>query len=169
MKILILGTTSSLSREFSEYLKKKKILHALKGLNEFLNLDEKKIEKFDIIINFCVHKNYLNKIYNKKYDLDLKIVNKISKLKVKFVMLSSSKVYSPGVNLLENSRKKPDSNYGKNKLISEKNIIKYIKNHLIFRLSNIITKKNNKSKTSVTNTFFDIVRSNLRKKKNNFS
>ena len=99
MKILILGRTSSLSTEFSEYLKKKKILHALKGLNEFLNLDEKKIEKFDIIINFCVHKNYLNKIYNKKYDLDLKIVKKISKLKVKFVMFSSAKVYSSSVNL----------------------------------------------------------------------
>jgi len=165
MKILILGMTSSLSVEFSKYLKKKKILHTLKGLNKFLDLDEKKIEKFDIIINFCIHKNYLNKIYNKKYDLDLKIAKKISKLKIKFVMLSSAKVYSSGANLIENSRKKPDTNYGKNKLISEKNIIKYIKNHLILRLSNIITNKNNKSKTSVTNTFFDIVRNNLRKKK----
>ena len=165
MKILILGRTSSLSIEFSEYLKKNKISHTVKGLNEFLNLDKKKIEKFDILINFCVHKNYLDKIYNKKYDLDLKIIKKISKLKVKFVMLSTSKIYSSGINLLESSRTKPNSNYGKNKLKTEKNVTKYIKNYLIFRLSNIITKKNNKSKKSVTNTFFDIVRNNLRKKK----
>ena len=165
MKILILGSTSSLSNEFSKYLKKEKITHTVKGLNEFLDLNKKKIEKFDILINFCVHKNYVNQTYDKKYDLDLKIIKKINKLKIKFIMLSSSKVYTSGINLLESSITKPSSSYGKNKLITEHNVTRYIKNYLIFRLSNIITKKNNKSKSSVTNTFFDIVRSNLRKNK----
>ena len=80
-------------------------------------------------------------------------------------MLSSAKVYSADVNLLENSQKKPESNYGKNKLVTEKNISKSIKNFLIFRLSNIISPKIIKSKTSVTNTFFDIVRANFKQRK----
>ena len=165
MKILILGRTSSLSREFSKYLKNKKIFHNTISLNAFLKWDKKKIEKFESLINFCVHKSYLHNTYNKKYDLDLKIIKKISKLKIKFVTLSSLKVYSPSANLLENSRKKPDTNYGKNKLISEKNITKHVKDYLIFRLSNIITQKNKKLKTSATNTFFDIIRANLKNKK----
>jgi len=165
MKILILGRTSFLSREFFKFLKKKKISYSVKSLSSFLALDKKKIEKFNFLINFCVHKNYLHMSYNKKYDLDLKIINKIRDIKIKFVMLSSAKVYSADVNLLENSQKKPESNYGKNKLVTEKNISKSIKNFLIFRLSNIISPKIIKSKTSVTNTFFDIVRANFKQRK----
>ena len=166
MKILILGKTSSLSIEFSKYLKKKRIFYKAENLNIFLKLKLKKINEFDIIINFCIHKNYINKSYDKKYDLDFKIIKKISKLKtIKFVMISSSKVYSSGSNLLESSKKKPVSIYGKNKLKTEKKIIKNFKNHLIFRLSNIISRKINKSKTSVTKTFFDMVRNNLKRKK----
>jgi len=166
MKILILGKTSSLSREFSKYLKKFNFFYKVESLNKFLNLELTKINKFDIIINFCIHRNYLNKSYDKKYDLDLKIIEKISKSKtIKFVMISSSKVYSSGSNLFETSKKKPTSIYGKNKLVTEKKIIKNFKNHLIFRLSNIIPGKFNKPKTSVTKTFFDIVRNNLKRKK----
>ena len=80
-------------------------------------------------------------------------------------MLSSSKVYTHGSHLSENLKLKPITNYGKNKLKTEKNVIKHIENYLIFKLINFITKKNNKSKTSVTNTFFDQVRTNLKKKK----
>ena len=58
MKILILGRTSSLSREFSKYLKNKKIFHNTISLNAFLKWDKKKIEKFESLINFCVHKSY---------------------------------------------------------------------------------------------------------------
>tara|TARA_S200000501_G_scaffold365879_1_gene399908 strand:- start:1861 stop:2397 length:537 start_codon:yes stop_codon:yes gene_type:complete len=84
-------------------------------------------------------------------------------------MLSSSKVYHPKEKISENSKKSPFTTYGKNKLITEKKVTKLIKNYLILRLSNIITRKKLKSKNSVTNTFFDIVRNNLMKKKIVFS
>lgn len=169
MKILILGRTSSLSKEFALYLKKKNILHKVESLDKFLKLDKKKIESFNCVINFCIHKTYLVKTYDKKYDLDFKVIEKIKNLKIKFIMLSSSKVYHLKEKISENSKKSPFTTYGKNKLITEKKVTKLIKNYLILRLSNIITRKKLKSKNSVTNTFFDIVRNNLMKKKIVFS
>lgn len=168
MKILIVGKTSSLSREFSQYLNKKKnSTYKVVRFKEFLKYSLERIKKFDFIINFCIHKNYLKNKYKKKYDLDLKILKKISNLNnTKFVMISSSKVYFPGFNLKETSKTKPKNNYGKNKLITENEISKKFKNHLILRLSNIICKNKKKINSSfVTKTFFDIVRSNLVKKK----
>ena len=55
--------------------------------------------------------------------------NKLKNIKSKLIMFSTSKIYGPGLNLKENSKKKPIDRYGKNKLISESKVYKLKKNY----------------------------------------
>ena len=57
------------------------------------------------------------------------------------IVFSTSRIYGPGYNLRENSKKKPIDRYGKNKLITEGKIYKLKKELLIF-ISNVVGKEN---------------------------
>ena len=82
-------------------------------------------------------------------------------IKTKLIIFSTGKIYRPGNNIKENSKKKPSGHYGKNKLITENKILKIRKNVLILRLSNIVGKKNINNYRKITNLFFDDIRKNL--------
>ena len=164
-KIILIGRNSFLSQNFSFFLRKKKIKFHKVSYGTFIKLSHKKLKNYKIILNFSINKDFVKKKYALKNDLDLKIANKIKDANIRFVVFSTSKVYKSAPSLKETSLQKPSTIYGKNKLKSENNLKKMLSNYVILRTSNIIGRKLRKSKRSVTNTFFDIVRSNLKKNK----
>ena len=154
MKLLLIGKNSFISQNILFYLKNKVFIKNI-SYEEFKNINLKEIENFDYICNCSITKNYSSKKYNKKFDNDLILANRIKGLNVKYIFLSSRKIYHPGKNLDENSKKKPDNNYSKNKLISEKKLNLTLKKKLIIlRISNLIGKLDNiKKKRKISNTF----------------
>mgnify|MGYP001216536696 CR=1 FL=1 len=162
LNILIVGKNSFLSKNLFKFLKKKINVKKI-GFIEFLKLKKIKLLKYDVVINCAINKLYYKKKYSEKNDIDLICGKKLSNLNQKLIIFSTSKVYGPGSNLKENSKKKPIDNYGKNKLITERKIQKVKKELLIFRLSNIVGETNNLTSRKVTNLFFDDIRKNLRK------
>ena len=77
-------------------------------------------------------------------------------MNISMIMLSSRKVYKTGVNLKETSILKPECNYSKNKLRTEKALIKILKNRaLILRISNVIG-YNRKKHNKLHKVFIDI-------------
>lgn len=164
-KIILIGRNSFLSQNFSVFLKKKKIRFFIISYNNFMKLSHKRLKNYETILNFSINKDFVQKKYALKNDLDLKIAKKIKDVNVRLVVFSTSKVYKSASNIKETSLKNPLTNYGKNKLKSESSLKKILSNYVILRISNIIGRKLRKNKRSVTNTFFDIVRLNLKKKK----
>ena len=90
--IILIGKKSFLGHYIKKNLKKKiGILHL--NLKEFKKLNDKKIEKYDYICNCSISKKYQNYKYKLENDVDIKIINKIKNLKIKYIFLSSRKVY----------------------------------------------------------------------------
>jgi nucleoside-diphosphate-sugar epimerase len=164
LNILIIGKNSFLGTNLLKYLKKKKVKFKVVDLNKFVLLKEKHFSKFNFVINFSINKSYFYKKYNIKKDFDLIVAKKLLKTNIKQIILSTGKIYGPGLSLKENSKKRPISVYDKNKLITEKKILKIRKNVVIFRLSNIVGRKNLSAKRKVTHLFFDDIRKNLKKR-----
>ena len=164
-KIILVGRKSFLSQNFSFFLKEKKIKFLRISLNNFIKLNQNKLKNYQTILNFSINKDFVKKKYAINNDLDLKIAKKIKETNIRFIVFSTSKVYKSATSLKETSLKRPLTNYGKNKLKSENGIKKILTNYVILRTSNIIGRKLRKNKRSVTNTFFDTVRSNAKKNK----
>ena len=80
---------------FGHYIKnlnnKLDILHL--DLQEFQKLDDEKLEKYNHICNCSITKKYQNNRYKSENDIDIKITNKIKKLKIEYIFLSLRKVY----------------------------------------------------------------------------
>lgn len=151
-KILIIGKNSFIGSNLYNILKNKLSIKLI-TYEEFK--DAKKISKFDYICNCSLTKNYQKKKYSIKHDLDYQIAKSINKEKVKYIFLGSRKIYKPQFNIKENGKILTVSNYSKNKLLSEINLKKILKNKLlILRISNIIGLKS-KSKRNRNTTFFD--------------
>jgi len=81
------------------------------------------------------------------------------------IFFTTRKIYKLGDNLNESSRLKPNCNYSKNKLRTEKKLLKSLKNRiLVLRISNLIgiNKSNNNNKkihkTFIDSFFFNIQR-----------
>jgi len=121
------------------------------------------INNFDYIINCTSNQSYVENKYLKKNDYDLTIANKIKNLNIKMIMLSSRKVYKNGANLKESSFLKPKNNYSKNKLKTEKALLKILKEKiLILRISNVIG-LNNKKYNKLHKVFIDVFFENIKK------
>ena len=160
-KILIIGKRGFIGNNLSKYLKRYfNVSH--KSFNE-LKQFKLNIKKFDFVINTSINKNYIKKKYNHKFDNDLKISNFIDNSKTIYIFLSTRKVYKHKANIKENSQLLPISNYAKNKLITEKKLIKKFKrnNLVILRISNVIGDKSKIKK--IHNTFIDIFFQNIKK------
>ena len=158
-KILIIGKRGFLGRSLFKYLRKKYRV-SFKGFDQIKKMRE--IKNFNFIINASINKNYIKKAYQEKFDNDLKISSIIDK-KIKYVFISTRKIYEPKVNIKENSKIKPVDFYAKNKLVSEKKLSKRLnKNLIILRVSNIIGEKKNLSK-NLHYTFIDHFISNVKK------
>lgn len=162
-KILIIGRKSFISFNLAKDLKNTFVLKIL-SLENFFQLDDKKLLGFDYIINCTLNKNYVNRKYQASNDFDLKIIDKIKNFNIRYIFLSTRKVYKLGNNLKESSKTQPQCNYSKNKLITEKKLIKLLKKKiLILRISNIIGAAKDNNNRKVHNTFIYQFFSNIKK------
>tara|TARA_B100001057_G_scaffold87113_1_gene83043 strand:+ start:949 stop:1740 length:792 start_codon:yes stop_codon:yes gene_type:complete len=136
MKILVIGKRSIIANSFySKY--KKKIKITLISFNNAKKLSINKINKFDWILNCAFKKN----IHNLKNNPDLIILKKIKNESLKYIMMSTSKVYASKKFkiFIEKEKCIPNSQYGKIRLNTEKKLINSLKNRLlILRLSNVL-------------------------------
>ena len=155
-KLLLIGKKSFISKLLYKFLKKKIKIRKL-SYEDFLKCDNTFLKQFTHICNCAIKKKYQKNRYSLNNDIDVKIVERIKNIKVKYIFLSSRKVYLPQNDIKEKSKLKPECNYSKNKLITEKKIKKILPNkYLILRISNIIGKKNTKSSSrKVSITFID--------------
>ena len=155
-KLLIIGKNSFIGNSLNNHLKKnfKVKLISYETLKMMKNFE---LNKFSHILNCSINKNYVKKKYNQNVDIDYNIAKKIKKKNTIFILLSSRKVYFPRANIKETDKLKPISNYGINKIITERKIYKILKNKLlILRISNLIGLKTKLNKRRVHYTFLDI-------------
>lgn len=160
IRILIIGKRGFIGNNLYKYLKKSySVTHkSYRDLAKF----KSNINNYNFVINTSINGNYINKRYNVKFDNDIKISNFIDKGKTIFIFLSTRKVYKPRSNLKENSKLAPKTNYAKNKLITEKKLVKkFSKDIIILRISNIIGDKSKIKR--LHNTFVDIFFQNVKK------
>ena len=153
-KILLIGKRGFLGNYLNRFLRKKFDTKFI-SFKEINNL-KKNLVNYDYVINTSINKKYINNKYEKKYDNDLKISNLLNPKKNTFIFISSRKVYKSKENIKENDKLKPQSNYSKNKLITE-NFLKnkFKSNILILRISNIIGYKL-EIKRKLHKTFVDL-------------
>ena len=159
-KILVIGKRGFIGNNLAKYLKQ---TYSLKHIRyKDLKKHKSQLNSFDFIINTSTNKNYIKKKYNEKFDNDLKIANLITNKKIIYIFLSTRKVYPSKINLYENNKLSPKSNYSRNKIITEKKLPKIIeKNLTILRVSNIIGERNLTKK--IHHTFVDIFFENIKK------
>ena len=171
IRIILVGKRSFIASYINKYLKNKISIHHV-SLEKFLNMKNESIKKFNFLCNCAVNQKYQSNKYLLKNDFDLKIIKKIIKINIKYIFLSSRKIYKNGKNLFENNKKAPIENYEINKLITENFIKQTIpKNYIIMRLSNIIAPPiKNKRKVTINfiDNFFDYFSSNKIIKYNNY-
>jgi len=153
-KILIIGKKSFIGSNLKNYLSK---FFDVKSISYDDIKNKKKIFFSSFyIINTSIHKNYINKKYDKNFDLDRNIVTKLGKKKFLYYFLNSRKIYLPKINISESSKLKPNDNYSKNKLITEKYLKKKLGNQLVsLRVSNVIGKRKFKKNRNNHHLFLD--------------
>ena len=152
-KILIIGKRGFIGKNLNKFLKTKNNVKLI-SFKEALNF--KQIDKYNFVINSSINRDYIKKKYNKNFDNDLKIAERVNNKKAIYVFLSSRKVYKTKANVNEKSKLSPKSNYAKNKTMTEKILYEKFKNNLIIlRISNIIGDKSKFSK-NLHKTFVDI-------------
>ena len=159
-RILIIGKRGFIGNNLYKYLKK---FYKVKQISfkEFVKF-KPEINYYNHIINTSINKNYINNKYNEKFDNDLKISKLINNKETIYSFISTRKVYPSKANLRENSQLLPKTNYSKNKLITEKKLIKKFKDNLvILRVSNIIGDRSLTKK--IHQTFIDIFFENIEK------
>ena len=154
-KILIIGKKSFLGSNLKIYLSKfyKTESHSYEKI---ILKDIKFLNNYSHIINTTIHKKYVNKKYDVKYDLDRKFLKRFNKINFYYIYLNSRKIYLPKENINENSTILPNDNYSKNKFITEKYLKKKCKQKLIsLRISNVIGKRIFKNLRNNHKLFFD--------------
>ena len=163
-KIIIVGKNSFIGFNLFKNLKKKFNIK-IYDYQKFLNINQKFLLDVNYVINCSSNRQYVNKKYYEKHDFDFQISKKIKDLNCKMIFLTSRKIYKIGDNLNETSKLKPNCNYSKNKLHTEKKLMKNLKNRiLILRISNLIgiNKPRNNStklhKTFIDSFFFNVQR-----------
>lgn len=152
-QVLIIGKKSFVGSAIYNFIKNK-IKAKLISYDDIKNT---KINKYTHIINASINKKYFLNKYNKFNDLDLKIAKKIMYTDIKYIFFSTRKVYKKKFNIFEYDNLDPRCNYSRNKLKTEKELLKMLgSNVLILRISNILgLKKDKKNKRIVHSLFLD--------------
>ena len=152
-KVLIIGKRGFIGKSLHKFLKHK---YKVKFMSFKNAINYKLINEYNFVINTSINKDYIAKKYNKNFDNDLKLANKLNSKKTVFIFLSSRKVYKAKPNIKETGKLSPKSNYSKNKLITEKLLSNRLQSNLtILRISNVIGEKFKFSK-NLHKTFIDI-------------
>ena len=156
-KIIIIGKNGFIGFNLIKLLKKNFDIKSYDYL-KFLNVNPELLSDVSYVINCSSNKQYVKKKYSEKNDFDFQISKKIKDLKCKMIFLTSRKIYRSGDNLNESSKLKPNCNYSKNKLKTEKKLLKNLKNRiLILRISNLIGVNNSRiSNKKIHKTFIDV-------------
>lgn len=154
-KILIIGKKSFLGSNLYIHLSKKFDV----DIYPFEKIMLKKLcffNKYSHVINTSIHPKYIFEKYDKKFDLDLKFILKFKLVSFFYFFLNSRKIYLPKNMITEKSKLKPNSNYAKNKIITEKTLKKKIKKKLIsLRISNVLGNRLFKNSRINHKIFFD--------------
>jgi len=154
-KLIIIGKKSFIGSNLYELINDKKNILLL-SLNQFLELKKSKISKYAYLCDCTDEKIKLKKVNKKLSKNEKKIINKIKDIDIKYIFLSSRKIYFPKYNIRERDKIKPIDTYSKNKLITEKILYKSIKDRLlILRISNVIGLKKFNKYRKIHHTFFD--------------
>ena len=154
IKLLIIGKNSFIATNLYNFLKKRIIVKKI-SFEEFKKKNNEFLQSFSHICNCAITKEYATKKYKKKNDIDKSILIRIKKFNIKYIFLSSRKVYKPKMNIKENSTLIASNNYSKNKIITEKYLKTNFKNkYLILRISNLIGRYDKKYR-KVSNTFIN--------------
>ena len=163
-KILIIGKKSFIGSNLKKHLSK----YFSVKIETYENLKKKEedfLSNFTHIINTTIHKNYIKKKYNQRFDLDRQIIKNVKNINFIYFFLNSRKIYKPKFNILETSNLRPQSNYAKNKVITENYLKKKIRNKLTsLRISNVIGNRTYKKHRNSHILFLD---NYLKLKKNN--
>jgi len=163
-KLIIIGKNSFIGSNLIKILKNKFYIKSY-DYQKFLNVNPKILFDINYVINCSLNKKYVNKKYSEKNDFDFQISKKIKDLNCKMIFLSTRKIYKVGDNLNEARKLNPDCNYSKNKLNTEKKLLKDLKNRiLILRISNLIgiDKFRNRNK-KIHKTFIDFFLLNVQR------
>ena len=154
-KILIIGKKSFVTSVLKDDLKKTFFLKIV-DFENFLKIKKSYLTNFNYIINCSLNRGYVTKKYDIKNDFDLTIARKIKDYDIMYVYFSTRKIYKLGDNLKENSVKKPQSFYSKNKLITENKTFFFIKTKSInFKSFNLLGYSKTLSLRKIHNTFID--------------
>ena len=150
-KILIFGINSFVGCNLYNFLKKRHYV----SIKKYSKKNLKIINNYDYIINCSIHSDYIVKKYSKKSDFDLNILKNLKNNDTKYIFLSSRKIYKPKSNITEKSKIECHNHYEKNKLITEKKILKIKPNSsIILRISNLIGYRK-KNPNKVHKTYID--------------
>lgn len=150
-KILIFGVNSFIGVNLYNFLKTRHIVTIKKYSKKNLKI----VNDYDYVINCSISRNYIIKKYSKKNDFDLNILNHLKNDNTKYIFLSSRKIYKPKSNITEKSKIECHNHYEKNKLITEKRILKIKPNSsIILRISNLIGYRK-KNSNRVHKTYLD--------------
>ena len=159
--ILIIGKRSFIGSNLYFFLKNKEKVN----ICDFNQTRGKNLKKYDYLINCTSNKKYIRNKYSIQNDFDLNLAKKIKKSNTQYIFLSSRKVYKPGPNITEKSQLSPRNNYAKNKLITEKKILKLLfERAIILRISNLIGNKIKLTKKKLHFTYIDHFFKNLNNK-----
>tara|TARA_Y100001958_G_C21129907_1_gene471566 strand:- start:187 stop:993 length:807 start_codon:yes stop_codon:yes gene_type:complete len=154
-KILIIGKKSFTGSHLKIKLSKSYHVKSL-SINDALKKNILFFKKFTHVINTTIHKSYIFKKYNKKFDFDRLFINKFNKINFIYIFFNTRKIYSPKFNITENSLIKPQDTYAKNKLITERFLLSKIKYNLLsLRISNILGKRLYKDTKKTHDLFLD--------------
>jgi nucleoside-diphosphate-sugar epimerase len=153
--LLLIGKKSFIASNIYNILKNKIYIKKI-SYGYFLLLKNKDLIKFNFIANCSLHPKYVQNKYNKNFDLDFKILNKIKGLNINFIFFSTRKVYRPRFNINEKQVLCPQDNYASNKIVTESLVKRLLPgNYLILRISNIIGLRTIPNKKQVHKLFID--------------
>ena len=96
--ILIIGRNGFLATNLFKYFKSKKISVVKNSFNFFLKNQEKKLLKYNYVINCSINSSFLNKKYDSKYDQDLLCAEKLKD--VNLVLLETEMVVVENVKMV---------------------------------------------------------------------
>ena len=163
-KIIIIGKNGFIGFNLIKLLKKNFDIKSYDYL-KFLNVNPELLSDVSYVINCSSNKQYVKKKYSEKNDFDFQISKKIKNLNCKMIFLTSRKIYKLRDNLNESSKLEPNCHYSKNKLYTEKKLLKNLKNRiLILRISNLIgINKSKINNNKIHKTFIDIFFFNIQR------
>ena len=140
-KILIIGKKSFIGSNLKKSLSKKFDIDHF-SFEEIILKKNFFFNKYTHIINTTIHKNYIKKKYDLKFDLDRTFINKFDRFNFHYIFLNTRKIYKINENISERSVILPLDFYSKNKLITENFLKKTLKKKLIsLRVSNVLGKR----------------------------